>query len=359
MPQKRRWNFKDDDATKDLNRWLTGIIPPGLYHGFDFNPTANMNLNLVHTSTGFKDVDDEEAESSFQGLLITRLGVVIKEDDAITINGVAVGDSTNPRIDLVVITHEYVATAGGQTALYSVITGTPAATPVPPALVDAETQIVIGELYIPAGTVALNGAGVYFTRREKPTFAKYDTPTDLNSFKNSGYYQIRNTYTNIPADLFDHSQLIVTRIDNMITQRIVDIYSGEYQRTFSENVWTSWRTTRHCSVTLDIGPWDMNANFSKTVSYSAYFPGSTAYKKIRKITAIIRIDTGFVGLFYIDGVTSGSPSESWGGIGDIGVSTVRLVRFTGEGFDSVNYSDITDDYNRGYVTVEWDQQYQP
>jgi hypothetical protein len=164
MAQKRRWNYLDDDATKDLNRWLTGIINPGLYFGFDFNPTANMNLNLIHSTTGFKDVDDLEVESGFQSLLVTRQGTVIKEDAAITINSIANGDATHPRIDIVVVTHTYSELSGGTQALYSIIQGTPAASPVAPALANALTQTKIGELLIPANTTALNQGGVTWTR---------------------------------------------------------------------------------------------------------------------------------------------------------------------------------------------------
>lgn len=171
MAQKRRWNFKDDDATADINRWLTGILYPGLYHGFDFNPTANMNLNLVHTSTGFKDVDKDATESDFTSLIITRNGTIVKENSAITINGVAAGHATLGRIDIVVLSHIYVAVTGGSTALYSIITGTPSGSPVAPALADPNTQIKIGELFIPATTTVLTAGGVTWTRSVPPTFA--------------------------------------------------------------------------------------------------------------------------------------------------------------------------------------------
>lgn len=169
--QTRNWNFKADDKTRDINRWLTGVLAPGRYFGYDFNPTANMNLNLVHTSTGFKDVDHTPAESVFQSLVITRQGVVVKEDAAITINGVANGDATNPRIDIVVLTHQINEVAGGSQALYSIITGTPAATPVAPALTSPNTQIKIGELYVPSGVNALNQAGITWTQNPRPGFA--------------------------------------------------------------------------------------------------------------------------------------------------------------------------------------------
>lgn len=172
--QKRSWNYKADDLTKDINRWMTGAISPGLYFGFDFAPSANMNLTLNHGTTGFKDVDDAypaPAESAFQSLIVTRQGVFVKEDAAITINGIANGHATNPRIDVVVLSHRINEVAGGETALYSVIQGTPAGSPVAPALTNAQTQIKIGELLIPALTTALNQVGVTWTRSARPGFA--------------------------------------------------------------------------------------------------------------------------------------------------------------------------------------------
>lgn len=169
--QTRNWNFKADDRTRDINRWLTGLHAPGRYFGFDFSPTADLNLNLVHTSTGFKDVDHEAAESNFQSLVITRQGVVVKEDATLVIGAISAGDATHPRIDIVVMTHQIGEVAGGSQALYSIIEGTPAASPVAPALTNANTQVKIGELLIPAGTTKLNDAGVTWTQSPRPGFA--------------------------------------------------------------------------------------------------------------------------------------------------------------------------------------------
>ncbi len=44
MSQKRYFEFEADDATIDFNNWHLGILDPGLYRGFDFAPTADLNL---------------------------------------------------------------------------------------------------------------------------------------------------------------------------------------------------------------------------------------------------------------------------------------------------------------------------
>lgn len=202
MAQTRYWNFKADDATADINRWMTGVHPPGLYFGFDFSATANLILNLVHTSTGFKDVDNTPAESNFIGILLTRQGVIIKEDAAIVVGAVAVGHATLNRIDVVVVSHSINEVAGGSQALYSIIQGTPGATPVAPALTSPTTQTKIGELYIPATTTVLTGTGVKFTREGKPGFGdtQFALPAqnDLNDLNKNGYYVTSGTPLNRP-----------------------------------------------------------------------------------------------------------------------------------------------------------------
>lgn len=171
MAQKRYWNFKADDATADIIRWFNGIIPPGRYFGFDFIPSGDLNLQLGHATTGFTDVDNNELEITSQGKVVTRQGMHIVEDATVTINNVSVGDVTNPRIDVVVLTHEYTALAGGQQALYSIIEGTPAASPVAPALTDPLRQIKIGELYVPANMANLNDVGIIWTQAAAPQYS--------------------------------------------------------------------------------------------------------------------------------------------------------------------------------------------
>jgi hypothetical protein len=248
MPQKRSWNFKADDATKDINRWLTGFLSPGLYFGFDFSPSANMTLGLVHTVTGFKDVGDGlvPVESSAQGLVVTRQGVVITEDTGYNIAGIAVGDAVNPRIDIVVVTHQINEIAGGATALYSVIQGTPGATPVAPALSNPNTQVKIGELYIPANTTALNQTGVKWVRSGKPGFAgtQYATSlvgVDANDINSSGTLFLDGTSINTGTPSFS-GYLISTfsDINNGIQLWLRRTADGFFFRRKNSGAFSSW-----------------------------------------------------------------------------------------------------------------------
>lgn len=181
MAQKRYWEYKADDSTWEFSQFLLGMHPPGVYRGFTFNPAASMNLQLVHTSNGLSKTAKDQTEQNNIGVIKTKQGVVIEEDTAVTL-AIDPGDATHPRIDLIVCTHEYVEANGGATATYSVIKGTPAAVPATPALVNAAIQVIIGELYVPAATAALNAAGVAFTRSAVPSFA--NNRVDLTALEN-------------------------------------------------------------------------------------------------------------------------------------------------------------------------------
>jgi hypothetical protein len=172
MAQTRYYNFLADDYTGDINRWLLGILQPGVYRGFEFSPTNNLTLTLVHTDTGIVITDPDGVPGDPTGVLLTRHGVVIKEDEAIEIPVNAT--TTHPRIDLIVCTHEYVETEGGAVATYSVIQGVASATPAAPALTFPEKQVTIATLYIPAATSVLDAAGVIYAREEVPFLGNQD-----------------------------------------------------------------------------------------------------------------------------------------------------------------------------------------
>lgn len=168
--QRRYWEYDADDKTIDLSAFLLGVHPPGLYRGFDFVPTADMTLRLDHATTGFRYTDINKVQSSLTGMLKTPQGVLIHEDEAVTLS-LQPANSSNPRIDLVVCTHEYVEISGGAQAIYEVITGSPSSNPVAPQLSSPNIQVAIGQVIIPAGVTALNKAGVVYTRSEPPFFA--------------------------------------------------------------------------------------------------------------------------------------------------------------------------------------------
>ena len=172
MPQFRFWNYRADDRTADLNYYLLGERPPGVYYGYDFvfEPGEPMTLVLSPGSTAFNGLD-ENGDPWLVSIAVTKQGVKIVENEAIRCTIGPTGVSH--RIDAVILEHEYTFDPGGEEALFSVIAGVPGSytTPtIPPG------AILIGTLYVPASTTALNGGGVLWTRSLAPNFAGKQIP---------------------------------------------------------------------------------------------------------------------------------------------------------------------------------------
>lgn len=189
MPQRRYWNFKDDDATFDLNFRELGIFEPGRYRGFDAVLAAGLTLTLNHATTGADKTESDGATITRYGIWNSKQGTIVTEDADINLV-IAAGDPTNPRIDLIVAQHQYIFSAGGAAAVYLVIQGTPAANPVAPALTVPAQQVILGQLYVPANMTDLNGAGVEYTQIPTPNYAGDNTIAHTDRTNNFEEIQI-------------------------------------------------------------------------------------------------------------------------------------------------------------------------
>jgi hypothetical protein len=182
--QINSWNYEAEDSTYDLSIADIGINLPGVYRGFDMTLEGTMVLKMTHQDTGYVVTDLAGGTiSGKRGAIVSRQGVVITEDDTETLP-VGVGDVTNDRIDVVIVDHQYTQVTGGQLAIYSIVQGTPSASPVVPTLPNTALQVPIGELLIPSGTTALNDVGVVWTRYPVPyvTAEKVVTENRENTF---------------------------------------------------------------------------------------------------------------------------------------------------------------------------------
>ncbi|WP_338761887.1 hypothetical protein WAF17_16465 [Bernardetia sp. ABR2-2B] len=167
MAQKRHIEYLSDDISFQFNEFLIGIIPPGLYRGFEFTPNSNLFLQLSHQNTGYSFPKKDGSISSTVGVVRSKQGVLVIEDAPISLQ-VSANTTSNPRIDLVVCEHKYEEIAGGLDAEYFLIEGTPNTSPVAPTLTNTNFQVVIGELYLPANTSTLDTTGVVYTRSSLP-----------------------------------------------------------------------------------------------------------------------------------------------------------------------------------------------
>lgn len=178
MSQEVFWSYKDDDDTFRFSSRYLGLFPPGRYGGFDASLDATMSLKLNHTTTGSIETDESGSETVAKSHLISKQGVSVKEDAQIALS-INDGDGANPRIDVIYMEHEYINTLGGTPAIYGVVQGTPAASPVAPPLPASAKQVKIAELFVPSGTTALTDSGVVYTQEEVPVVG--NNPFDPNN----------------------------------------------------------------------------------------------------------------------------------------------------------------------------------
>ena len=113
MAQKRTHDYRGPRSSENLNGHLLGVVPPGVYEGFQVNPDGSVS----------------------PGMLITPEGIRIEETEPISVPQ-PLADPDNPRIDLVVCQHEYEKTVPAPPALFTTVPGTPAADPQPPDIPD-------------------------------------------------------------------------------------------------------------------------------------------------------------------------------------------------------------------------------
>ena len=106
MAQTRIHDYRGPRSSENLNGHLVGVVPSGIYEGF--HVFANGNVS--------------------PGMLITPEGVRIRDTETISVV-VPAADPVNPRIDLVVCTHEYEKTVPAPVATFVVVQGVPAADP--------------------------------------------------------------------------------------------------------------------------------------------------------------------------------------------------------------------------------------
>lgn len=210
------FQYKEDDATRLIDRFLTGILPSGRYFGYDWvqgSQPANMTLELSHGVTGHTiyfpneyQVSDAGGQPSLQcGIVVTTLGAIFQTDQLALFN-IQPGHVSLPRIDTLVLTYEYIATPGGTPPVYSVVMGAPSATPVAPGVVNPARDVIIGYLYVPAGITDLTQGGIIYTPATQPTFAGFNNPniaylnvaqlfTAMQTFNSMGWVQGTNVYT--------------------------------------------------------------------------------------------------------------------------------------------------------------------
>lgn len=209
MSQRRLFEFEASDSTIDLNTRYLVSESVGVQGGFDFVPTADMNLNFNHIQTGL-DFVNVDLSTSKKGVIVTKQGVAILEDAIAPLPIASVGSIS--RRDAIIFTHSYQYTTNGTIGLYSVLTNVGPDEPILLA-----NQNLIGILELPANCTALNQAGVNYIRKDA------DLPIKNNQKgKNNGVATL-NENGKIPflqlPDEFNKTTVVANIADRNLLQK--------------------------------------------------------------------------------------------------------------------------------------------
>lgn len=229
--QNRRWDYKDDDKTLWLNYSNAPYRPAGLYNGFDIDQslTTGTTLRLIHTR-GWERVDVGSSTSSKVGVWITKQGISIEQNENVelTINA---NSSGNPRIDIIIGSHQYVETVGGAAASYSIVQGTPSATPVAPVVPNSKTDVILGYMEVPDGAANINN--ITYHKAITPKFGDDDSVVKTNVDNN---FTESNTFNSLTVNILEgdidraNSKIVLNNSSEEINKTGVGInYNLSYQ----------------------------------------------------------------------------------------------------------------------------------
>lgn len=273
MAQSRYHNYNRPLASLDENHRILGNNFPGIKCGFDaLAAVAGNAVAISHGTSGVQKTNADASVSAKMGCVVTRQGFFIYEDEDVQVN-VDFNPSSNWRVDLLILQHSYLASAGGSLATYSVLKGAdnaPGVTPPNfsyPTVSNPATQVPIGYIFIPAGAVDHTGTKY---RRLRPTLSgkeaflkegvevpTLDNTVPLNSNFNyimeAGIYYV-NTATNAPSGATTEWFLIVMRKGVMVVQFAQAKTSGKaYVRgTLDGTTWQPWGSLNNSDITASI-----------------------------------------------------------------------------------------------------------
>ena len=129
MAQVRDFDFRAPEDTERLNIRLSQTVRAGVHKGFE----------VINGSASFITIK--------AGVLLTAEGVRIEETtDQADLLPIPANSSGNPRLDYIVLRYEYLKSVPAPIATYHIIQGTPAASPVLPAVLATDTILTSGQL---------------------------------------------------------------------------------------------------------------------------------------------------------------------------------------------------------------------
>lgn len=271
--QNRYHNYNRPLASFDENLRLLATRYSGRIAGYDrIEAMGGTTLRIYHDVTGFKHTNAAGVDQVPRSAAITKQGVVITEDGYIDVNVDLNGGNSKERIDLLVLTHSFLASPGGASANYSIIKG--AVEMDHPQDGPSETnpliQIPLGRIYIPAGAVSHTATRYEplppkLNSKEFIGFVKEDefNVKDITSHYANGDFNrcikpgmgfITST-TNRPSTASGNWFLVVMGKGLSITQLAQSVIDGKAYVRASVNrgsTWTPWVNLNNPDVEIAI-----------------------------------------------------------------------------------------------------------
>lgn len=174
MAQNVTLQFGEKRNAEFINRHFEGVIPTGVYKGFNVRETGAPSLFL-----------DIKIEADGTNVVVTDQGIRIEEDtDLLGAVSIPVPDPVLPRIDSIFVKHKFVPT--NDPATIELIAGVPDVTPAPttPPL-DGFFRVQLATVLVPAAAASIvdaditNDAKTALSVTAQPMNALTDVSNDL------------------------------------------------------------------------------------------------------------------------------------------------------------------------------------
>jgi len=271
MTQTRFHNYRRKLRSFEENQRFLGLTIPGVYSGFDrLEPISGTTVRIHHDISGIAPTDtDNTTVLNKRGVSVTKQGFFIYDDAPIDVEVSLNTGNAFTRIDYLIVTHQYLASVGGQSATYSILTGALGG-PVEPSLTTPQLQVLLGKIYVPAS--AASHANTVFVKNAIPSLGGYSfnklTESDINAVQNfalvndfnaqvrSEIVYLGNNPINAPVSA-SRWTLLTMRSGSYITQLASNADNGKLYSRASTNggsTWLPWVNMNNPDVVIDFQP---------------------------------------------------------------------------------------------------------
>jgi len=272
MAQIRYVDYLKPLTSYDQNKFLAMHVPPGLIAGWDSLAIISGNsIEISHPKGISISTETNDALDGPYGAVKSVNGTLVLEDEAIALNLDFNPSNSMNRTDILVMTHEWLASGGGATASYSIIKGAIEDEAIP-TVSNANTQVIIGRFIIApnatdhAETIwvkadePFSSGNKAFVARDDQELNRWPTEAHYNDFSRllvNGVFYIANSPNVIlnPPISGTGFSVMVFRTNQVISQLAMAVVTGKvYARSSVDSgaAWTGWRNLNNADVDGDV-----------------------------------------------------------------------------------------------------------